>query len=139
MFEHALVALDVSPVERPMIACLPALKKWGLKRVTLLHVMTKVDAKSGVDIDTLKQLMDQLESNFDRECSQVKSIILDGKACREIVRYGRVTNNADGWLDSLISLTVFNTLLPLPNQRYTQVLPVLANSGVGQEPRGAAP
>lgn len=39
MFEHALVALDVSPVERPMIACLPALKKWGLKRVTLLHVM----------------------------------------------------------------------------------------------------
>lgn len=39
MFEHALVALDVSPVERPMIACLPALKKWGLQRITLLHVM----------------------------------------------------------------------------------------------------
>lgn len=39
MFTHALVALDVSPVERPLIACLPALKKWGLQQITLLHVM----------------------------------------------------------------------------------------------------
>ena len=39
MFTSALVALDLSPAEQPILDCLPDLKKWGITRVTLTHVI----------------------------------------------------------------------------------------------------
>ncbi|HUF20036.1 MAG TPA: universal stress protein [Burkholderiales bacterium] len=39
MFETALVALDLSPAERPIVDCLPELKRWGTKKVVLTHVI----------------------------------------------------------------------------------------------------
>lgn len=29
MFEKALIALDLSPAEQPILACLPALQQWS--------------------------------------------------------------------------------------------------------------
>ncbi|PHS74038.1 MAG: hypothetical protein COB19_08470 [Porticoccus sp.] len=39
MFTSALVALDLSPAEQPILDCLPDLKKWGVIKVTLTHVI----------------------------------------------------------------------------------------------------
>lgn len=39
MFTSALVALDLSPAEEPILDCLPELLKWGVKRITLTHVI----------------------------------------------------------------------------------------------------
>ncbi|TBW07769.1 hypothetical protein E0E50_16965 [Azotobacter chroococcum subsp. isscasi] len=39
MFEKALVALDLSPAEQPILDCLPALRNWGMRQVVLTHVM----------------------------------------------------------------------------------------------------
>lgn len=40
MFSTALVALDLSPAERPIIDCLPGLRRWGITRVVLNHVIS---------------------------------------------------------------------------------------------------
>lgn len=39
MFTSALVALDLSPAEQPILDCLPDLLKWGINKVTLSHVI----------------------------------------------------------------------------------------------------
>lgn len=39
MFEKALVALDLSPAEYPILACLPALQQWGVRHLLLTHVI----------------------------------------------------------------------------------------------------
>jgi nucleotide-binding universal stress UspA family protein len=38
-FETAVVALDLSPAEQPIIDCLPDLRLWGIKKVVLTHVI----------------------------------------------------------------------------------------------------
>jgi DNA-binding MurR/RpiR family transcriptional regulator len=39
MFDDALVALDLSPAERPILDCLPALRQWGVRHLLLTHVI----------------------------------------------------------------------------------------------------
>ena len=39
MFETALVALDLSPAEAPIVDCLASLQKWGVKKLVLTHVI----------------------------------------------------------------------------------------------------
>lgn len=39
MFETALVALDLSPAERPIVDCLPDLQRWGTRKVVLTHAI----------------------------------------------------------------------------------------------------
>ena len=39
MFETALVALDLSPAEAPIVDCLADLRKWGVKKLILTHVV----------------------------------------------------------------------------------------------------
>lgn len=39
MFEKALIALDLSPAEQPILACLPALQQWGVRHLLLTHVI----------------------------------------------------------------------------------------------------
>lgn len=39
MFNTALVALDLSPAEEPILECLPDLMSWGVKKVILTHVI----------------------------------------------------------------------------------------------------
>ncbi len=39
MFTSALVALDLAPAEEPILDCLPDLITWGVKRITLTHVI----------------------------------------------------------------------------------------------------
>ncbi|MFU8814875.1 MAG: universal stress protein [Pseudomonadales bacterium] len=39
MYERALVALDLSPAEQPILDCLPALQSWGVRHMILTHVI----------------------------------------------------------------------------------------------------
>ncbi|MEX2469793.1 MAG: universal stress protein [Pseudohongiellaceae bacterium] len=39
MFTSALVALDLSPAEEPLLDCLPEMVKWGINKITLIHVI----------------------------------------------------------------------------------------------------
>ncbi len=39
MFETALVALDLAPAEAPIVDCLAALRKWGVRKLVLNHVI----------------------------------------------------------------------------------------------------
>ena len=39
MFETALVALDLSPAEGPLTECLSGLRRWGVKKLVLVHVV----------------------------------------------------------------------------------------------------
>jgi hypothetical protein len=39
MFRTALVALDLSPAEAPMLECLAYLQSWGVRRAVLTHVI----------------------------------------------------------------------------------------------------
>ena len=39
MFETALVALDLAPAAAPIVDCLAALRKWGVRKLVLSHVI----------------------------------------------------------------------------------------------------
>ncbi|MFP5397948.1 MAG: universal stress protein [Gammaproteobacteria bacterium] len=39
MFRTALLALDLSPAEGPLLGCMPALRSWGIERVVVAHVI----------------------------------------------------------------------------------------------------
>ena len=39
MYKKALVGVDVSPVEKPFLSCLPDLRSWGFQAVVLAHVI----------------------------------------------------------------------------------------------------
>lgn len=39
MFTKALVAMDLSAAERPILDCLPALQHWGLQHIVLVHII----------------------------------------------------------------------------------------------------
>jgi nucleotide-binding universal stress UspA family protein len=39
MFRTALLALDLSPAEAPLLGCMPALRSWGVERVVVVHVI----------------------------------------------------------------------------------------------------
>jgi nucleotide-binding universal stress UspA family protein len=60
MFVTALVALDLSPAERPIIDCLPALAAWGVRRVVLCHAV-RVGYAQGGDLAKAQDYSDWLE------------------------------------------------------------------------------
>jgi len=39
MFKKAVVGLDLSPAEGPMMECLPDLRRWGIEEIVLVHVI----------------------------------------------------------------------------------------------------
>lgn len=39
MFTTALLALDLSPAEGPILGCMPALRRWGVARLVVVHVI----------------------------------------------------------------------------------------------------
>src|SRR5512139_2190012 len=39
MFTTAVLALDLSPAESPVLGCMPALLHWGVKRLVIVHVI----------------------------------------------------------------------------------------------------
>lgn len=39
MFRTALLALDLSPAQAPLLGCMPALRSWGVERVVVVHVI----------------------------------------------------------------------------------------------------
>jgi len=39
MFDKALIALDLSPAELPLLDCLPGLSHWGIRKLVLFHVI----------------------------------------------------------------------------------------------------
>lgn len=47
MLETALVALDLSPAEAPIVGCLADLRQWGIKKLILTHVVRVGYAQSG--------------------------------------------------------------------------------------------
>jgi nucleotide-binding universal stress UspA family protein len=48
MFNKAVVCLDRSPAEQPLLACLPDLTRWGVRSVVLAHVIV-VDYVRGAE------------------------------------------------------------------------------------------
>lgn len=60
MFNAALVALDLAPAERPIIDCLPELRRWGVQRVVLTHVI-QVGYLQGAALAYEKDYVDWLE------------------------------------------------------------------------------
>ncbi len=39
MFDNAVIALDLSPADQPLLECLPALQDWGVQKLVLTHVI----------------------------------------------------------------------------------------------------
>lgn len=60
MFEKALVAVDLSPAEQPILECLPALRNWGMREVVLTHVM-RVGYMQGAGMIYKQDYVDWLE------------------------------------------------------------------------------
>lgn len=60
MFNTALVALDLAPAERPIVDCLPELRRWGVQRVVLTHVI-QVGYMHGAALAHEKDYLDWLE------------------------------------------------------------------------------
>lgn len=61
MFNSALVALDLAPTERPIVDCLPELRRWGVQRVVLTHVI-QVGYMQGAALAYEKDYVDWLEN-----------------------------------------------------------------------------
>jgi nucleotide-binding universal stress UspA family protein len=60
MFSTALVALDLSPAEAPMLECLTDLQTWGVTRAVLTHVV-KVGYMQGSTYGRREEYVDWLE------------------------------------------------------------------------------
>ena len=60
MFTTALIALDMTPAEQPIIDCLPDLKEWGVQRVVLTHVI-QVGYMQGTALTHEQDYVDWLE------------------------------------------------------------------------------
>ncbi|MEX2516887.1 MAG: universal stress protein, partial [Gammaproteobacteria bacterium] len=60
MFNTALIALDMTPAEQPIINCLPDLQHWGIQKVVLSHVI-KVGYMQGATLAHEKDYVDWLE------------------------------------------------------------------------------
>ena len=60
MFEKALIALDLSPAEEPLLACLPALRQWGVSRLVLSHVV-QIAYLQGAPLAHSQDYLDWLE------------------------------------------------------------------------------
>lgn len=61
MYETALVALDLSPAEQPLLDCLPDLRRWGVGRVVLTHVI-RVGYMQGAGYGSEPQYVDEIAS-----------------------------------------------------------------------------
>jgi nucleotide-binding universal stress UspA family protein len=70
MFEHVLVALDLSPAADALLGCLGGLRELGAKRLTLVHV-AEVDYPVFGAIGNLDRHRDRLED-------QARSLVGDG-------------------------------------------------------------
>lgn len=60
MFNKAVIALDLSPAEQPIVQCLPALRQWGINELVLTHVM-EIGYMQGVPMAHEKDYIDWLE------------------------------------------------------------------------------
>jgi len=60
MFNKAVIALDLSPAEQPIVQCLPALRQWGINELILTHVM-QIGYMQGVPLAHEKDYIDWLE------------------------------------------------------------------------------
>jgi nucleotide-binding universal stress UspA family protein len=60
MFNKALVALDLSPAEQPILECLPALRHWGIGHLVLTHVI-QIGYMQGAELAHQQDLVDWLE------------------------------------------------------------------------------
>lgn len=80
MFKRALAGIDFSPAERPLIDCLPELKRWGIDSLVLAHVI-RIDYVQGAEYgheDEYKSRLDQRavplrEAGFDVSISLTDS------------------------------------------------------------------
>lgn len=61
MYSTALVALDLSPAEQPLLDCLHDLRKWGVGRVVLAHVI-RVGYMQGAGYGNEQQYIDEIAS-----------------------------------------------------------------------------
>ncbi|MCC5794945.1 MAG: universal stress protein [Chromatiales bacterium] len=89
MFTKALVGIDFSPVAEPLVSCLPELKRWGIKEITLVHVVVVGYAQgSGYGSqETFRELLERQAANL-RAAGLDVSVLVSaaGDAAEELVR-----------------------------------------------------
>lgn len=59
MYETAVMALDLSPAEQPLLDCLHDLRRWGIERVVLAHVI-RVGYMQGAGYGSEQQYVDEI-------------------------------------------------------------------------------
>lgn len=59
MFDTAVVALDLSPAEQPLLDCIPDLRGWGLRRVIVTHIL-QVGYAQGAGVGHEQDYVDEI-------------------------------------------------------------------------------
>jgi nucleotide-binding universal stress UspA family protein len=91
MFEHVLVAFDLSPASGPLLECLPELKRLGTRRITLLYVAS-VKYPAGSAIGHREEFQHMLEGhagNLRKLNLDVDVQVVVGYPAEEIVAWSK--------------------------------------------------
>jgi nucleotide-binding universal stress UspA family protein len=88
MFEHVIVALDVSPAADAMLRCLPGLRELGTRRLTLVHV-AEVDYPvfgAVAHLDHQQKRLESLAIGLASEGFEVRVVAAAGNPAGEILK-----------------------------------------------------
>lgn len=92
MYGTALVALDLSPAEQPLLDCLADLRNWGVERVLLTHVI-RVGYVQGAGYGNEQQYVDEIATRVQplREAGLEVEIVVRaaGVAADEVLEIAR--------------------------------------------------
>jgi nucleotide-binding universal stress UspA family protein len=88
MFEHVMVALDLSPAADAMLRCLPGLRELGTRRLTLVHV-AQVDYPvfgAIAHLDHHRKRLEELATALTGKGFQVQVVAAAGNAAGEVLK-----------------------------------------------------
>jgi nucleotide-binding universal stress UspA family protein len=88
MFEHVMVALDLSPAADAMLRCLPGLRELGTRRLTLVHV-AEVDYPvfgAVAHLDHHQKRLQGLASGLSAEGFEVQVVATAGNPAGEVLK-----------------------------------------------------
>jgi nucleotide-binding universal stress UspA family protein len=88
MFEHVMVALDLSPAADAMLRCLPGLRELGTRRLTLVHV-AEVDYPvfgAIANLDHHRKRLEELAAALTAEGFEVQVVVAAGNPAGEVLK-----------------------------------------------------
>jgi nucleotide-binding universal stress UspA family protein len=92
MFRTAIVGLDLSPAQDALLSCLPALERWGVSRIVLVHVI-RIGFGQGAGYGHEQEFRDWLEGCAEPLRSaglEVEVVVTDsGSVGRTLVDFAR--------------------------------------------------